>query len=228
MQIVTLFDYIVHQTYVRFHLFYDISISWFVNPPAIQPLLHQLESHSLRRCHNGRDSVSNHQPRHCLLSLLFRHRSKKASKLRVTGLYMGNSPGTRKMFPFDDVIMATKRALLSNREPGLTQKWFCMLFSHSSVVIILSMIFDNTFLWRSIWWLILAGSVQTKINTFQCFTKFDVITWHKLSEFVTKALSSLQGQLSSMQPSGKYLYYNCGDATPMGGRLSTESHTPIG
>ena len=55
------------------------------------------------------DSVSNHQP-------LFRRRSKKTSKLRVTGLCEGNSPGTgefpahkwpvtRKMFPFDDVIM---------------------------------------------------------------------------------------------------------------------------
>ena len=43
------------------------------------------------------------------------HRSKKTSKLRVTGLCVGNSPGPvnsphkgpvpRKMFPFDDVIM---------------------------------------------------------------------------------------------------------------------------
>ena len=70
---------------------------------------------ALRWRQNGRDSVSNHQPRHCLLSLLFGRRSKKTSKLRVTGLCVGNSPGpvnsphkgpvTRKMFPFDDVIM---------------------------------------------------------------------------------------------------------------------------
>ena len=44
--------------------------------------------------HNGRDSVSNHQPHHCLLNRLFRRRSKKTSKLRVTGLCVGNSPGT--------------------------------------------------------------------------------------------------------------------------------------
>ena len=44
--------------------------------------------------HNGRDSVSNHQPHDCLLNRLFRHRSKKTSKLRVTGLCAGNSPGT--------------------------------------------------------------------------------------------------------------------------------------
>ena len=44
--------------------------------------------------HNGRDSVSNHQPHDCLLKRLFRRRSKKTSKLRVTGLCAGNSPGT--------------------------------------------------------------------------------------------------------------------------------------
>ena len=65
--------------------------------------------------HNDHDSVSNHQPHECLLNRLFGRRSKKTSKLRVTGLCVGNSPGpvnsphkgpvTRKMIPFDDVIM---------------------------------------------------------------------------------------------------------------------------
>ena len=49
---------------------------------------------ALRWRHNGRDSVSNHQPHDCLLNRLFRRRSKKTSKLRVTGLCVGNSPGT--------------------------------------------------------------------------------------------------------------------------------------
>ena len=49
---------------------------------------------SLRWRHNGRDGVSNHQSRDCLLNRLFRRRSKKTSKLRVTGLCEGNSPGT--------------------------------------------------------------------------------------------------------------------------------------
>ena len=44
--------------------------------------------------HNGRGSVSNHQPRDCLLNRLFRCGSKKTSKLRVTGLCAGNSPET--------------------------------------------------------------------------------------------------------------------------------------
>ena len=82
---------------------YDVAVTaWF--------------SVSLRWRHNGRDSVSNHQPHDCLLNRLFRRRSKKTSKFRATGLCAGNSPGTsefpahkwpvtRKMFPFDDVIM---------------------------------------------------------------------------------------------------------------------------
>ena len=51
-------------------------------------------SHTLRWRHNGRDSVWNRQPHDCLLNRLFRRRSKKTSKLRVTGLCVGNSPGT--------------------------------------------------------------------------------------------------------------------------------------
>ena len=69
--------------------------------------------------HNGHDIVTNHEPRDCLLNRLFRRRSKKTSKLRVTGLCAGKSPGpvnsqhkwpiTRKMFPFEDVIMVWLR-----------------------------------------------------------------------------------------------------------------------
>ena len=65
--------------------------------------------------HNGRDGVSNHQPNDCLLNRLFRRRSKKTAKFRVTDLCAGNSPVTgefpakwpvtRKMFPFDAVII---------------------------------------------------------------------------------------------------------------------------
>ena len=43
---------------------------------------------------NERTGVSNHQHHECLLDRLFRRRSKKTSKLRVTGLCAGNSPGT--------------------------------------------------------------------------------------------------------------------------------------
>ena len=45
-------------------------------------------------CHNGRDGVSHRQPHDYILNRLFRHRSKKKSKLRVTGLCVGNSQVT--------------------------------------------------------------------------------------------------------------------------------------
>ena len=72
--------------------------------------------------HNELDGVSIHQPHDCLLSRLFGRRSKKTSKLRVTGLCAGNSPGnsphkapvTRKMFPYDDVIMKSLQIIWSS------------------------------------------------------------------------------------------------------------------
>ena len=42
----------------------------------------------------GAINKSNHQPHHCLLNRLFRRRSKKTSKLRVTGFCVRNSPVT--------------------------------------------------------------------------------------------------------------------------------------
>ena len=42
--------------------------------------------------HNELDGVSNHRGLHCLLNHLFRRRSKKTSKLHVTGLCAQNSP----------------------------------------------------------------------------------------------------------------------------------------
>ena len=49
---------------------------------------------TLQWCHNERHGVSNHRRLYCLLNRLLRPRSKKASKLRVTGLCEGNSPVT--------------------------------------------------------------------------------------------------------------------------------------
>ena len=77
--------------------------------------LYPSETFALHWRHNDHDCVSNHQPYDCLLNRLFRRKSKRTSKLHVTGFCVGNSPGpvnsphkgpvTRKMFPFDDVIM---------------------------------------------------------------------------------------------------------------------------
>ena len=53
---------------------------------------------TLQWCHNGWDGITDHQSHDCLLNGLFRHRSKKTSKLRITSLCAGNSPVTGK-FP---------------------------------------------------------------------------------------------------------------------------------
>ena len=53
-----------------------------------------VKAETLQWRHNGRDCVSNHQPRDFLPKRLFRRRSNKTSKLRVTGLCAGNSLGT--------------------------------------------------------------------------------------------------------------------------------------
>ena len=63
------------------------------------------EQITLRWRHNELDGVSDHQPHDCLLNRLF------GSLAFVRGIHRGpvNSqhkrPVTRKMFPFDDVIM---------------------------------------------------------------------------------------------------------------------------
>ena len=71
--------------------------------------------YTLQWRHNKRDGVSNHRRLDCLLNRLFRRRPKKTSKLRITGFCEGKSPvtsefpaqraETRKIFPFDGVIM---------------------------------------------------------------------------------------------------------------------------
>ena len=66
---------------------------WMPNGDVV-PCLKSQKVDSLQWRHNGRDIVSNHQPHDCLLNRLFRRRSKKTPKLRVTGLCAGNSPGT--------------------------------------------------------------------------------------------------------------------------------------
>ena len=58
------------------------------------PRYHFCEYTSVQWRHNGRDGYSNQQPHDCLLNHLLTRRSRKTSKLRVTGLCQGNSPMT--------------------------------------------------------------------------------------------------------------------------------------
>ena len=53
---------------------------------------------SLQWCHNECNGLSNYRHLDCLLNRLFRCRSEKTSKLRITGLCEGNPPVTGR-FP---------------------------------------------------------------------------------------------------------------------------------
>ena len=89
----------IHHTFVTLHTallwpFAELSHWYPYSPFVLSSRYNLFEDHALRWRHNGSDSVSNHQPHGCLLTRLFRRRSKKTSKPRVTGLCAGNSPGT--------------------------------------------------------------------------------------------------------------------------------------
>ena len=79
-----------------------VSISWLPQAPVHTTFRCTVNvvgwyfSHALtlQWRHNARNGVSNYQPGDCLFNRLFRRRSKKTSKLRVTGLCRGKSPVT--------------------------------------------------------------------------------------------------------------------------------------
>ena len=79
--------------------------------------------------HNEHDGVSNPQSRGYLLNRLFRHRSKKTSKLRVTGLCVGNSPVTSE-FPAQKTSNAENFSIEWHHHVTgsyLNQWWFSLL-----------------------------------------------------------------------------------------------------
>ena len=85
-------------SHIRIEIFIvKISLSAPTHPkvgfPVLVMRLFVLNGSLLWR-NNGRDCVSNHQLRDCIRSHSFRDRSKKTSKLRVTGLCAENSPMT--------------------------------------------------------------------------------------------------------------------------------------
>ena len=74
-------------------------LTWCFNGKCISCIgnvtyMYSCHKFSLQWRHNGSDNVSKKQPHDCFLNRLFRRRSKKTSKPRVTGLCAGNSPGT--------------------------------------------------------------------------------------------------------------------------------------
>ena len=111
-------DYI----YRRKHASSDLSgIRWVFNCHPVW-IINGFQGYftSLLWGHNGRGSVSNHQLHDCLLNRLFRRRSKKTSKLRVTGLCAGNSPVTGE-FPAQMASNAEKVSIWWRRHVEI---WF--------------------------------------------------------------------------------------------------------
>ena len=75
--------------------------------------------------HNGRNGVSNHQPPDSLLNRLFRHRSKKTSKLRVTCLCEGNSlvTSSNETFPTLLALCAVNSPVTGKFPSQRTNDW---------------------------------------------------------------------------------------------------------
>ena len=91
-----------------------------------------IEHMPLQWRHNGHDNVSNHQPHDCLLNRLFRRRSKKTSKLRVTGLCAGNSPGAGE-FPSQMASYAENVSMFPHKASDAELWWFRWSASEQAV-----------------------------------------------------------------------------------------------
>ena len=97
---------------------------------------HLAPQYPLQWRHNGRDGVSNHLRLGCLLNRLFRCRSKKTSKIRVTGLCGGNSPVTGE-FPSqrasiaDNVSIWWRHHAMHGLRPPVVL--WCCVWMHSCI-----------------------------------------------------------------------------------------------
>ena len=83
-----------------------------------------VNAYPLQWSKNGHDGVSNHQHHDCFLNRLFRRRPKKISKLRVTSLCEGKSPGTGE-FPAQRTSGAENVSIWW-RHHGMSYVCFCM------------------------------------------------------------------------------------------------------
>ena len=102
--------------------------------------------YSLQWRHNGCDGVSHHQPYECLLNRLYRRRTKKTSKLRVTGLCAGNSPVTGE-FPTQ---MASNAENIFIWWRHHVSACCFMLWSVTDPITSIDRLFRNYWHWRSI------------------------------------------------------------------------------
>ena len=151
---------VVHMTYLPTRI-RATSLKWFWST--------QIPSRWRQNGHNG---VSNHLP-HCLLNRLVSCRSKKASKLRVTGLWAGDSPVTGE-FPTQ---------MASNTDN--VSIWWC----HHAIrrCPIISWVPSNINVYTRIFlhiWIYLLAYVEWRYG--------DFVTWHKKQTYHTFAPFSVK------------------------------------
>ena len=89
--------------------------------------------HTLQWRHNGRGGVSNHQRHDWLLNRLFRRRSKKTPKLRVTGFCAENSPVTGSNT--ENVSIWWRHHDNFSKCLWLFCMWIAVLFSHIYILL---------------------------------------------------------------------------------------------
>ena len=116
-----LFVPLLNKDSLTYHVSIPVYVAFGLRAHAVHaPLTYWHPVSPLHWRHNDHDGVSNHQHHGCLLNRLFRRRSKKTKKSSaslafVWGIHRDRwvsphkGPVTRKMFPFDDVIMAIWR-----------------------------------------------------------------------------------------------------------------------
>ena len=101
------------------------ALTWGYHGIILEKLKYTIVQALLWR-HNERHGVSNHHRLDCLFSRLLRFRSKKTSKLHVTGLCEGNSPVTGE-FPAQrasnaqNVSIWWRHHVNSSKQPWLTR-----------------------------------------------------------------------------------------------------------
>ena len=174
---------------------------------------------TLRWRHNERDGVSNHQPHDCLLNRLFKRRSKRTSKLWVTGLCEGNSP--RKLFPFDDVSM--KRDNFNSQNCRINSMssdsgfHFLLVWAHSLQWRYMCFMYSRITGYLTVWWTACSGSHQQKHqrSTLLClYEKNRIVTGRFLHKGSTiQNLFSCHDVIIGNRPF--YIIYLCSQRTDL-------------
>ena len=160
---------------------------------SFRPYVYRFSSYPLQWRHNEHDGVSNHQPHDCLLNGLFKSRSKKTSKLRVTGLCVGNSPVTGE-FPAQRASNAENDSIWRRHHVfGLLHRnWSDGMIVHTHVLCSLTLI----------WWLLVQEAVVqgwgllSRFPPFRYFPHFSTVSKHTLDIEYHVYIWQLSPQLS--------------------------------